>query len=99
MPEDAACTEKCERNFEFIHSLMKAAQKKGELDKPRFEAQEMAYRLLRAGQLFISSAIWCVKIASRMQLTAKRVVELFMAEPGPNPGGHSIIEMQPKGGK
>ena len=42
VPEDAACAEKCERNFEFIHSLIKAARKNGELD-PHFDAQEMAF--------------------------------------------------------
>ena len=42
VPEDLACAEKCERNFEFVHSLLKRAQKNGELDA-HFSAQEMAF--------------------------------------------------------
>ena len=30
VPPDVACTEKCARNFEFVHSLIKRAQKSGE---------------------------------------------------------------------
>jgi AcrR family transcriptional regulator len=42
VPKDLSCTEKCERNFEFVHSLIKRAQKNGELDR-RFNSRELAF--------------------------------------------------------
>ena len=42
VPEDLSCAEKCERNFEFVHSLIKRAQKNGELDK-NFKSRELAF--------------------------------------------------------
>ena len=42
VPEDVACTEKCERNFEFVHSLIKQALKNGELDSS-FSSQELVF--------------------------------------------------------
>jgi len=42
VPEGLCYADKCERNFEFVHSLIKRAQKAGELEK-RFDSQEMAF--------------------------------------------------------
>jgi AcrR family transcriptional regulator len=84
VPEDAACTEKCERNFEFVHSLMKAAQKKGELD-PRFDAQEMAFGFYGLANFYLVGHLVCDDCQPD-QLTAKRIVELFLAGAGPKPG-------------
>src|SRR6516162_10142628 len=42
VPEGLRYSEKCERNFEFIHSLMKKGLAAGALDK-RFDSRELAY--------------------------------------------------------
>ena len=42
VPENLSYSDKCERNFEFIHSLIKRAQKSGELDK-QFDSEELAF--------------------------------------------------------
>ena len=42
VPEDLCYADKCERNFEFVHSLIKRAQKNGELDR-RFDSRELAF--------------------------------------------------------
>ena len=42
LPENLSYADKCERNFEFVHSLIQRAQKNGELDK-RYDSQELAF--------------------------------------------------------
>src|SRR5258708_1027991 len=42
MPDGLRYSEKCERNFEFVHSVMKKALAAGVLDK-RFDSREPAY--------------------------------------------------------
>jgi AcrR family transcriptional regulator len=42
LPEGLRYSEKCERNFEFIHSLMTKALADGDLDK-RFDSRELAF--------------------------------------------------------
>jgi len=75
VPEDLACTEKCERNFEFV-------QKKGELSK-RFDSQELAFGLYGMGNFHLVSHL-VAPDCKPDQLTAKRIVELFLAGAGGN---------------
>jgi AcrR family transcriptional regulator len=77
VPEDAACTEKCERNFEFVHSLIKAAQKKGELSR-RFDSEELAFGIYGMANFHLVAHVVCPD-SEPNQLTAKRIVELFLA--------------------
>ena len=49
IPEDLCLGDKCERNFEFVHSLIKRAQAAGELDK-RYRCPRTGVWLLRAGE-------------------------------------------------
>lgn len=77
MPEELRYKEKCQRNFEFIHELMKIGLKTGELDE-RFESQDLAvawYGLMNIyvmGQLFQPEILYSEK-------TARKVVELFFS--------------------
>jgi AcrR family transcriptional regulator len=81
VPEDAACTEKCERNFEFVHSLIKRAQKNGELDST-FSSQELVFGF--SGQVnFYLVGHLVSKDCQPDPLTARRIVELFLAGAGP----------------
>ena len=83
VPEDAACTKKCERNFELIRSLIRAARKNGELDA-HFEAQEMAFGFYGLVNFYLVGHLVCADCQPD-QLTARRIVELFLAGAGPKP--------------
>jgi len=84
VPEDLACTEKCHRNFEFVHSLIKAAQKNGELDR-HFDSQELAIGIYGLVNFYLVGHLVCEECQPD-ELTAKRVVELFLAGAGPKTG-------------
>ncbi|HZI33600.1 MAG TPA: TetR/AcrR family transcriptional regulator [Candidatus Binatia bacterium] len=83
VPEDAACTEKCERNFEFVHSLIKQAQKNGELDD-NFSSQELTFAFSGQVNFYLVGHLVC-KDCQPDPLTARRIVELFLAGAGPKP--------------
>ena len=81
VPEDAVCVEKCERNFEFVHSLIKEAQKNGELDDA-FTSQELVFAF--SGQVnFYLVGHLVSKDCQPDPLTVGRIVELFLAGAGP----------------
>src|SRR5271170_1316341 len=77
VPPNLGYADKCERNFEFVHSLIKAAQKNGELNK-NFDSHEMAFGIYGLTNLYLIS-----HLAERNyrpdRKAAKRIVELFLA--------------------
>ncbi len=76
VPEDLSYSEKCERNFEFIHSLIKQALKDGALDK-RFDSWELAYSFY--GQLNSYLISQLLRPECRLnRKAAGRIVELFL---------------------
>jgi len=80
VPADLDCISKCERNFEFVHALIKAAQQKGELDA-RFDSQELAFGFYGLANFYLVTHL----VAPDCQpdhLTAKKIVELFLAGAG-----------------
>jgi AcrR family transcriptional regulator len=81
VPEDADCAEKCERNFEFVHSVIKQAQKNGELDK-HFDSLELAMGFYGQVNFYLVGHLVCGDCQPD-QLTARRIVELFLAGAGP----------------
>lgn len=85
VPKDAACTEKCERNFEFVHSLIQQAQTNGELDK-NFDSQEIAFGFYGLVNFYLVGHLVCADCQPD-QATAKRIMELFFAGAGPKPRG------------
>ena len=88
VPEDAACAEKCERNFEFVHALIKTARKNDELD-PHFNAQEMALGFYGLVNFYLVGHLVCPE-CSLDKSSAQRIVELFLAGAGPKPGAIKI---------
>lgn len=84
VPEDVGCEEKCRRNFEFIHELIKEAQQRGELD-PHFGSQELAFGIYGLVNFYIVGHL-VSHDCDPDQLTAKRIVELFLAGAGPKGG-------------
>ncbi|HEX4350838.1 MAG TPA: TetR/AcrR family transcriptional regulator [Verrucomicrobiae bacterium] len=80
VPEDADCAEKCERNFEFVHSVIRQAQKNGELDK-HFDSLELAMGFYGQVNFYLVGHLVCGDCQPD-QLTARRIVELFLAGAG-----------------
>ncbi|HLX70740.1 MAG TPA: TetR/AcrR family transcriptional regulator [Verrucomicrobiae bacterium] len=86
MPDGLRYSEKCERNFEFIHSLMKKALAAGALDK-RFDSRELAYGFY--GQLNAYLVSQLLMPDCRLDRdTAERIVELFLAGAAAKKRGH-----------
>ena len=77
LPPKLCYLDKCERNFEFIHSLMKQAQKNGELDHT-FDSEELALGF--HGQAHSHLMAHLLMPDCRLnRRNAERVVELFLA--------------------
>ena len=83
VPEDLSCAEKCERNFECVHSLIKRAQKNGELDKS-FKSRELAFGFYGLANFHLVSHL-VAPDCEPDRLTAKKTVELFLAGAAPKP--------------
>ena len=80
VPADLNCAPKCERNFEFVHALIRQAQRSGELDR-RFGSQELAFGFYGLANFYLVAHL----VAPDCQpdhLTAKKIVELFLAGAG-----------------
>lgn len=80
VPAGLRCSEKCERNFEFIHRLMKKAIATGVLDK-QFESRELAYGFYGLLNSYLVSNLLMPDCRLNRQ-TAVRIVRLFMAGAG-----------------
>jgi AcrR family transcriptional regulator len=85
IPKDLSYADKCERNLEFVHSLIKHAQKIGELDR-HFDSQELTFGFYGMANFYLVANIVSPD-CDPDQLTAKRIVELFLAGAGPKPAG------------
>lgn len=81
VPQDADCIEKCERNFEYIHSLIKLAQKRGELDR-QFASQELAFGFYGLANFHVVGHLVCADCLPDAS-TARRIVKLFLAGAAP----------------
>jgi len=77
LPPKLCYLDKCERNFEFVHTLVKEAQKSGELDGA-FESEELTlgFHGLANSHLMLHLLMPDCRLNRR---TAERVVELFLA--------------------
>ena len=67
----------CRRNIEFIHSLIKLAQKNGELDG-RFDSHDLAYSFFGQTNFYIKAPVLMPGFQVN-QKTVERIVELFFA--------------------
>jgi AcrR family transcriptional regulator len=88
VPEDAGCAEKCHRNFEYVHSLVKRAQKQGELDR-HFGSQELAFGIYGMANFYLMGHLVCEECQPD-DLTAQRIVELFLAGAAPKSGAKRL---------
>ena len=80
LPEGLQYFEKCERNFEFVHSLMKHALATGSAD-PRFTSEELAHGFY--GQVNAAMATHLLKPdCDPTPRTAQQLVRLFLEGAG-----------------
>jgi AcrR family transcriptional regulator len=80
LPEKLRYLDRCERNFEFIHSLMKRALANGELCR-RFGSRDLAFGFY--GQANIHLMAHLVTPTCRLnRRAAERIVDLFLAGAG-----------------
>ena len=80
IPANLDHSDKCERNFEFIHTLFKRAQKNGELEK-RFDCQEMAFGFYGMANFYLVGHLVSPDCNPDKQ-TARKIVDLFLAGAG-----------------
>lgn len=76
VPEGLNCSDKCERNFEFIHTLVKNALKSGAVDR-QFDSRELAYGFYGLLNAYLVSQLVMTDWRLNRQ-TAVRVVRLFL---------------------
>jgi len=80
VPAGLRYLDKCRRNFEFVHSLMKQAQANGELDR-RFDSRELAFGFYGQTNLYLMAEL--VLPGCRLnRRAAERIVDLFFAGAG-----------------
>ena len=77
VPPELCQGERCERNFEFVHDLIRKAQTAGELN-PRFDSREMAFGFHGVCNFFLMSHL-VMPGCQPDQKTAQRVVDLFLS--------------------
>lgn len=77
VPPELCQGERCERNFEFVHALIRQAQTAGELDS-RFDAREMAFGFYGLSNFFLMSHL-VMPGCSPDKKTAERIVDLFLS--------------------
>lgn len=86
LPEGLRYSEKCERNFEFVHALMKDAQKRGVLDK-RFDCRELAFAFYGQLSAYLASHLLMPDCHLDRDM-ARRIVDLFLAGAAAKPRGN-----------
>jgi AcrR family transcriptional regulator len=77
VPEEIRYLDKCRRNFEFVHSLIKQGQGAGEFDG-RFDSKELAFGFYGQLNVYVMSNLLLADGELNRQ-TAKRMVALFLA--------------------
>jgi AcrR family transcriptional regulator len=80
VPRGLRCFDKIERNFEFMHSLIKRALADGELDG-RFDSQELALGFYGQTNLYLMAHLIKPDYLPNRQ-TAERIVDLFLTGAG-----------------
>lgn len=81
VPSSLKYADRCERNFEFVHSLMKRARARGELDR-RFDSRELAFGFYGQANAYLMTHLLMPESRLNRQ-KAERIVDLFLAGAGP----------------
>jgi AcrR family transcriptional regulator len=80
VPSSLKYADRCERNFELVHSLMKQARARGELDR-RYNSRELAFGFYGQANAYLMTHL--LMPGSRLnRRQAERIVDLFLAGAG-----------------
>jgi len=77
VPVGFSCNDRCERNFEFVHELIKQGQSRGEIGS-RFESGELAFGFYGQANAYLMMHLLGPKSELNRQ-TAERIVDLFFS--------------------
>lgn len=77
VPENMTYADRCERNFEFVHSLIQQAQKNGELDA-RYDSRELAFGFYGMANFYLVAHL-ITPVCEPDKVTAGKIVELFLS--------------------
>ena len=77
LPDGLRYADRCERNFEFVHSLMKKAQANGELND-HFGSRELAFGFYGQTNAYLMAHL-LMPDRQLNRKTAERIVDLFLA--------------------
>lgn len=80
VPANLCYLDKCQRNFDVVHLLVKEALARGELDR-RFDSEELTYGFYGQGNFYIVSHLMMPDYRLDRR-AAKRLVDLFLAGAG-----------------
>ena len=80
VPPDLLYLDRCQRNLEFIRSLIKRAQVEGELGD-RFDSRELAYGFYGQAHLYIAAHLLMPNYRLNRR-AAERIVDLFLTGAG-----------------
>jgi AcrR family transcriptional regulator len=77
LPEGLQYLDRCERNFEFVHSLIKQGLQNGSLDR-RFDSKELAFGVYGLMNVYVMAHLMMPE-CKLDRPTAERVVQLFLS--------------------
>jgi AcrR family transcriptional regulator len=77
LPEGLDYMDRCRRNFEFLHSLVKTGLEAGALDR-RFDSKELAFGIYGLLNIYVMSHV-AMPECELDRATAERVVQLFLS--------------------
>jgi AcrR family transcriptional regulator len=80
MPSGLKYADRCERNFEFVHTVMKRALANGELNR-RFDSRELAFGFYGQANAYLMTHLLMSESRLNRQ-KAERIVDLFLAGAG-----------------
>ena len=80
VPSGLHYLDRCQRNLEFLRSLIRRAQVDGELDR-RFDSQDLAYGFYGQAHLYVAAHVLMPGYRLNRR-AAERIVDLFLAGAG-----------------
>ena len=80
VPPELRYHDRCQRNLEFMHSLIKRAQAAGKLDD-RFDSRDLAYGFYGQAHLYVTSHLLMPNYRLNRR-AAERIVDLFLVGAG-----------------
>jgi AcrR family transcriptional regulator len=80
VPDGFSCNERCERNFEFVHQLIRRGQARGEIGD-RFDSCDLAFGFYGQANAYLMMHLLGPK-SELNRRTAERIVDLFFSGAG-----------------